>query len=77
MDQGPWKKSRKRLSPAERMSRPSFEMRISHRARELEKQAWQMPPGPERDQLLRRARQLDMVTHLDDWLSSPGLKPLR
>jgi hypothetical protein len=76
MDQGPQKKPRKRLSPDERMSRQSFEARVSQRARELEEQAWRMPPGPERDQLLRRARQLDIVTHIDDWLSlQPGSRP--
>jgi hypothetical protein len=35
MDQEPEKKSRKRLSPAERMSLPSLEMRVSSRAKEL------------------------------------------
>jgi hypothetical protein len=42
MDQEPEKKSRKRLSPAERMSLPSLEMRVSSRAKELEDRAWQM-----------------------------------
>jgi hypothetical protein len=75
MDQEPEKKSRKRLSPAERMSLPSLEMRVSSRAKELEDRAWQMPPGPVRDQLLRRARQMNVASHVNEWLSSRGLHP--
>ena len=68
-------KPRRRMSTEERTSRPSFEARISQAAKELEKKAWRMPPGPERDNLLRRARQMDITSHLREWLSSPGLQP--
>ena len=30
--------------------------------------------GPERDDLLKRARQADTAAHLDDWANSPGLR---
>ena len=33
-----------------------------------------MPAGLDRDAMLRRGRQADTAAHLDDWLSSPGLK---
>jgi hypothetical protein len=66
---------RKLLSPQERISRPALEIRISQRAKELEEQAWRMPPGPERDELLRRARRIDVATHINEWLTSPGLRP--
>jgi hypothetical protein len=56
-------------------SRPSFEARISQAAKELEEKAWQMPPGSERDHLLRRARLMNTTEHLREWLSSPGLQP--
>ena len=68
-------KPRQRMSREERASRPSFEARISQAAKELEEKAWAMPPGPERDALLRRARQMDITGHLREWLSSPGLQP--
>lgn len=68
-------KPRKRFFREERLSRPSFQIRISGAAKELEDQAWQMPPGPERDALLRKARQMNVSEHLIDWLASPGLQP--
>lgn len=68
-------KPRQRMSREERASRPSFEARISQAAKELEDKAWAMPPGPERDGLLKRARQMDVTSHLREWLSSPGLQP--
>jgi hypothetical protein len=68
-------KPHKRISREERLSRPSFQVRVSRAAKELEEQAWQMPPGPERDGLLRKARQINVSEHLIDWLTSPGLQP--
>ena len=68
-------KPRRRMNSDERASRPSFEARVSQAAKELEQKAWGMPPGPERDNLLRRARQMDVTSHLREWLSSPGLQP--
>ena len=67
-------KTRKRLSNDERASRPAFEERISQAAKELEDRAWRLPPGPERDALLRRARRMDIAKHMNEWLSSPGLQ---
>lgn len=68
-------KPRRRLSSAQRAKRPSFEVRVSQAAKDLEDQAWRMPPGTERDALLRRARLLDTASHISEWLSSPGLQP--
>jgi hypothetical protein len=31
-------------------------------------------PGQERDDLLRKAREAETAAHMDEWLSSPGLK---
>jgi hypothetical protein len=67
-------KGRKRLSPAQRASRPNFEARISTMAKETEDRAWRTPPGPERDALLRKARQMDVASHISEWISSPGLQ---
>jgi hypothetical protein len=34
-------------------------------------------PGPQRDLLERNLRQLETASHIDVWLTSPGLQPLR
>jgi hypothetical protein len=34
-----------------------------------------MPAGAERDALARKARELDVGAHMDQWLNSPGLQP--
>jgi hypothetical protein len=66
-------KPTKKLFSKRSASRPAFEVRLSQAAKDLEKTAWQMPPGPERDGLLRKARQMDVANHINGWLSSPGL----
>jgi hypothetical protein len=33
-----------------------------------------LPPGPQRDALLRRARQMDVANHMNEWLSSLRLQ---
>jgi hypothetical protein len=43
----------------------------------LEKQASKLAPGSERDDLLRRARQIDTARDIDEWLNSPGLQAPR
>ena len=54
-----------------RMSRPTFKERANQAAKALEDEAWRMPPGPERDRLLRRARQMDTASHMQECLTSP------
>jgi hypothetical protein len=51
----------------------SFEERLAEQARSLREQAKTMPPGIEREGLIRRARQAETASHMNDWLSSPGL----
>jgi hypothetical protein len=53
----------------------SFNDRLAQDAEEARTRAETLPPGPERDTLLKRARQADTAMHLSDWLSSPGLQP--
>ncbi|WP_213741662.1 hypothetical protein [Bradyrhizobium sp. dw_411] len=53
---------------------------IDHLAKQkqrLEAEAAQAPPGPVRDSVLKRLRQLDIAAHLNEWLSSPGLRTPR
>jgi len=44
-------------------------------AKQILEQAKRLPPGPEREALLKKARQADVAAHLDDWAHSPGLRP--
>jgi hypothetical protein len=34
--------------------------------RDLEDQAWRVPPGPDRDGMLRRARQMQTASHMQE-----------
>ena len=68
-------KPRKRLSLVERANPPTFEDRVAQAAKDLEGKARHLPPGPERDAMLTRARQMDVANHMNEWLSSPGLLP--
>jgi hypothetical protein len=49
--------------------------RLSAWVKQVQEQALRLPPGPERDALLKKARQAEMAHHLDDWAKSPGLQP--
>lgn len=49
--------------------------KLKEMAEDARAKAARLPPGPERDALLKEARRLDMATHLDEWASSPGLRP--
>jgi hypothetical protein len=53
----------------------TFPDRLAKEAERLREEAKTKPPGPERDGLLRKARQADTAAHIDQWVSSPGLKP--
>jgi hypothetical protein len=53
----------------------SFEDQIAAEKSQLEAQAADLPPGPQKDALLRKIRQLETASHLNEWLTSPGLQP--
>jgi hypothetical protein len=42
---------------------------------QAKREAAKLPPGKEREGLLRRARQLEMACHINDWIGSPDLRP--
>lgn len=48
--------------------------RLIKEARLAREKAEQLPPGAEREALLKKARQADLAGHIDEWLNSPGLK---
>lgn len=43
-------------------------------AERLRQEARGTPPGIERDRMIRRARQAETALHVNEWLSSPGLR---
>ena len=49
--------------------------RLALWVKELRAKADALPPGPERDALIRKARQAETASHLDDWANSAGLQP--
>ena len=53
----------------------TFEENIAAETAKLEAQVAKLKPGPQKDALLRKIRQLDTAAHLSEWLSSPGLQP--
>jgi hypothetical protein len=48
--------------------------RLAHEAERLKQNARTLPIGKEREGLLRNARQLETASHINEWLSSPGLQ---
>ena len=53
----------------------SLEESLKQMAEKARADAATLSPGPERDALLRKARQADTASHMNDWINSPGLKP--
>ena len=53
----------------------SFKERLAAWAEDVRKQAAQIAPGAERDDMLKRARQADTAAHIDEWANSTGLQP--
>jgi hypothetical protein len=52
-----------------------LEVRLAEEAKSLREQAKKLPHGPQREALLRRARQNEVGAHMTEWLASPGLQP--
>jgi hypothetical protein len=60
-------------SPQSKHTEP-LQDRIASFARKIREKASQLPPGKEKDDLIRRATLADTAFHLSDW-ASPGLQP--
>ena len=52
----------------------TLEERLATEAKRLREKAKALPPGPERDIILRKARQCETGSHMSEWLRSPGLR---
>jgi hypothetical protein len=48
---------------------------LTEEAERLRAEAEKLPPGMERHDLERKARQAETAAHIDEWLKSPGLRP--
>jgi hypothetical protein len=64
-----------RTQPDQPNSKPTFEQRLAQEARRVKERAKTLPPGQERELLSRKARQLETASRINDWMSSPGLRP--
>ena len=53
----------------------SLKDRLAAFAEDARHKASMLPSGTERDELLKRARQADVGSHIDDWVNSIGLQP--
>jgi hypothetical protein len=51
-----------------------LDKRLAEEAQRLRKEARGTPPGVERERLIRKARQTETTSHINEWLNSPGLK---
>jgi hypothetical protein len=53
----------------------SFPDDLTQEAERLRAEAEKLPPGTERHDLERKARQAETAAHIGEWLKSPGLRP--
>jgi hypothetical protein len=53
----------------------TFEQNIATEKARVEVEAAKLPPGPQKEALLRKIEQLETAAHVSRWLSSPGLRP--
>jgi hypothetical protein len=53
----------------------SLSERLVRNVEQLEAQFATLPPGPERDRLVRQIRQNEIAANIDQWLKSTGLQP--
>jgi hypothetical protein len=53
----------------------TLQERIVAWAKEARKEAAMLPPGPERDMLLKKVKQAETAMHLDKLANSPELQP--
>jgi hypothetical protein len=54
----------------------TFEYRIAAQKAKLEAQV-ELRPGPRKDGLLEKIRQLETASHINEWLTLRGLQPPR
>lgn len=60
-----------------RRNKATIEQKWHEQAETFKQEAAMLPYGKEREELLRKARQLETASHVNEWLSSPGLSSPR
>ena len=58
-----------------RFRNTTLEELLVNEAQRLRKEAQGIPPGYNRERLVRKARQAKTASHMMDWITSPGLQP--
>jgi hypothetical protein len=53
----------------------SLEARLAEEAKRLREEAKLLPPGALREELIRKARRAETASHINEWLTSHGLRP--
>mgnify|MGYP001271674235 CR=1 FL=1 len=53
----------------------SFQDRLAEEAKLFREAADSLPYGPQKELYLQRARQCETASHINEWLTSPGLQP--
>lgn len=53
----------------------AIEQKWHQQSETAKSEAQKLPPGKERDALVRKARQLETASQINEWLSSSGLQP--
>lgn len=61
--------------PRHRSKPHSFEDQLAAEKGRLTAQLARTPHGPARDALVEKIRQIETASRLNEWLSSPGLRP--
>jgi hypothetical protein len=57
--------------------KPPFQDHLALEALRLKEEAKTLPPSRAREAMLRKARQIEIASHVNEWLSSTGLQPPR
>jgi hypothetical protein len=57
------------------MGRKTSSANWHEQAENFKAQAERLPYGNEREALETKARQLEIASHINEWVSSPGLQP--
>jgi hypothetical protein len=57
------------------MHKHTIEQKWHQQSEEAKHEAQKLPHGKERDALVRKARQLETASQINQWLSSPELQP--
>ena len=53
----------------------SLEARLAEEAKRLREEAKLLPPGALREEVIRKARHAETASHINEWLTSSGLRP--